>query len=83
MQIGVSQWHRTDEKVAEEEIDDAARHMLAEMVVRHVEVGSDEWFSALAKYLPEATITDREYVAMRAVEMIEEWRRKNGSRGHR
>ena len=62
--------------MTENEIDDAARHMMAEIVVRHVSVGSDEWSRTLARHCPKATITDREYIAMRTTEMIEDWRRK-------
>jgi hypothetical protein len=40
--------------------------------MRHVRMGSDEWYSVLARHCPEATVTDREYVAMRSAEMIDE-----------
>lgn len=65
--------------MTEDEIDNVARRMLAEMVVRHVRMGSDEWYSVLARHCPEATVTDREYVAMRSAEMIDEWHQKNHS----
>jgi hypothetical protein len=62
--------------MTDHEIDDAARHMLAEMVVRHVQPGSDAWRNILARRCPDATITDREYIAIRAAEMIAEWQRE-------
>jgi hypothetical protein len=58
--------------MTDHEIDDVARHMLTETVVRHVQPGSDVWLHRLARCCPEATITDREYIAMRVREMIAE-----------
>jgi hypothetical protein len=57
-------------------IYDAARHMLTEMVVRHVHPDSDQWLNILARRCPEATLTDREYIATRVAAIIAEWRRK-------
>jgi hypothetical protein len=54
------------------EIDAAARHMLTETVLGHLQPGSDQWRTILAWRYPEATITDREYIAMRVVELIAE-----------
>lgn len=54
------------------QIDDAARHMLIEMVVRHVQPGNDQWLHLLTRQCPEATITDREYIALRVKELIVE-----------
>ena len=52
------------------EIENVARHMLTAMVVRHVQPGSDEWLHLLTRRCPTATVTDREYIAMRVKEMI-------------
>jgi len=62
--------------MTDDEIDAAARHMLTEMIVRHVQPGTDRWHNALARHCPEATVTDREYIAMRAAELVGEWQRK-------
>jgi hypothetical protein len=61
--------------MTDHEIDYAARQMLTETVVRHVQPGSDEWLNLLARSCPGATITDREYIAMRVKAMIAEWQR--------
>jgi hypothetical protein len=55
------------------EIDNVARHMLTEMVVRQVQPGSDEWLHLLTRRCPAATLTDREYIAMRVKEMVAQW----------
>jgi hypothetical protein len=62
--------------MTDQSIDDAARRMLTEMVVHHVHPDSDEWLDILAKRCPEATLTDRVYIAMRVAGIIAEWRRK-------
>jgi len=54
------------------EIEDAARHMLSEAVVRHLHPDSDAWLNLLARRCPEATLTDREYIVMRVAEMMAE-----------
>lgn len=56
--------------MTDDELDNIARHMLTEMVVRHAQTGSDEWLNLLAKRCPDTTITDREYIAMRIREMV-------------
>jgi hypothetical protein len=58
--------------MTDSEIAAAARHMLTEMIVRHIQPGSDQWLNILAKRCPEATVTDREYIAMRVAAIIAE-----------
>lgn len=58
--------------MTDNEIDAAAGRMLTEMVLRRVQSGSNEWLKILARRFPEATITDREFIAMRAKELIAE-----------
>jgi hypothetical protein len=60
--------------MTDDEIDIAARSMLTEIVVRHVKRGSDEWYRILARRYPATKLTDREYITMRAAELIEERR---------
>ena len=62
--------------MTDHEIDDAAHHMLSESLVRHVRFRSDEWLNLLARRCPQATITDRECIAMRAAAIIAERRGK-------
>jgi hypothetical protein len=61
--------------MTDNEIDDAARHMLTELVLRQVQPGTDQWHEILARRYPEARLTDREYITMRTAELIEERRR--------
>jgi hypothetical protein len=60
---------------------------MGEQAERRMSIGSSQQYNyhaadlrtqdILARHSPNATITDREYMAMRAAETIEEWRRKN------
>jgi len=56
--------------MTDDEIDDAARHMLSEAVLRRMQPGSGDWLNVLVRRYPEATITDREYIAMQARQRI-------------
>jgi len=58
--------------MTDNEIDAAAGRMLTEIVLRRVQPGSDAWLKILDRRFPEATITDREYIAMRTKELIAE-----------
>lgn len=60
--------------MTDDEIDDAARHMLTDIIVRRVQPATDKWHKA--NRFPEARLTDREYITMRAVELIQERRQK-------
>jgi hypothetical protein len=60
------------QRMSDDEIDNAARQMLTEIVLRHLQPGTDQWHKILAWRSPEARLTDREYITMRAVELIEE-----------
>ena len=62
-------------RLTDNEINDPARHMLTEVVVRHVQPETDDWNYILARRCPEASLIDREYIKMRAAVLIEEWRR--------
>jgi hypothetical protein len=62
--------------MTDHEIEDAARHMLSETLVRRMQFRSNEWLNLLTRRCPQATITDREHIAMRAAEMIAQWREK-------
>jgi len=62
--------------MTDNEIHAAAGRMLTEIVLRRVKPGSDEWLKILAKRHPEATITDREYITIRAKELVAEWKQQ-------
>ena len=62
--------------MTDDEIDGAARHMLTDIIARRVQPATDKWHKLLAKRFPEARLTDREYITMRAVELIQERRQK-------
>jgi hypothetical protein len=62
--------------MTDDQIDDAARRMLTDIIVRRVQPATDEWHKLLAKRFPEARLTDREYITMRSVELIQERRQK-------
>jgi hypothetical protein len=60
--------------MTDDEIDTAARYMLTEIIVRRVKPGSDQWYRILASRYPATKLTDRDYITMRAAELIEERR---------
>jgi hypothetical protein len=62
--------------MTDDEIDDAARHMLSEAVLHRVQPGGNEWLNLLVRRYPEATLTDREYIAMQAMQMIVDLRQR-------
>ena len=62
--------------MTDDEIEDAARHMLTEIIVRRVQPGTNDWHATLSRRYPGTKLTDREYITMRAVELIEERRRE-------
>lgn len=62
--------------MTDDEIDDAARHMLSEAILRQMQLGSDVWLNLLVRRYPGATITDREYIAMQARQKIVELRQQ-------